>query len=121
MAAPPEFAIQSVYNLSHAVTWDDMPSLLKDAFIKQHLDGFDYNASFKAAVLVAMIIVVLAGVPSNLMTVIIILFNKGAKTPTNYFLLNLAIVDIISLIFCKYIFEKLPFDWFLNQSLFSPA
>ena len=37
------------------------------------------------------------GVPGNLLTCFIILLNSYMKAPPNYFLFNLAIVDIITL------------------------
>ena len=55
------------------------------------------------------ILLLLAGFPGNLMTCIIILYNSNMMSPTNCFLLNLAIVDLMTLITgkcLKNIFKK---------------
>lgn len=95
-----------IYNMSTAIEWHQMSTNMKSVYVRSHMEEeFGKQRSLRITTTTFLSVVMIVGLPSNLMTIFIILFGKGPKTPTNYFLLNLTIVDFlvlaISKFFCK--------------------
>ena len=87
------------------IDWEGMPAVMRDTFIRHHMHDEDWKHDVHLDTFITLMyaLLLLVGIPSNIMTVIIIMCsNGGAKSPTNYFLLNLTIVDTFSLVCSKY-------------------
>lgn len=86
-------------NSSH-FAWENFSEVAKKAFISEHIDllkATSDNLPLSIVSTIVSAVIFMVGLPSNLMTFFIIIFGQGMHTPTNYFLLNLAVVDIFTL------------------------
>ena len=72
------------------------------AFIESVLGSSHINFPTLIPLTIIYSIFLVVGVGGNLFTCIVIICNEYMRTPTNIFLLNLAIVDIATLIISKY-------------------
>ena len=83
-------------------TWEILPQKFKEIYIDYHQGDTVLNYEAQVGLTLFYVVLILLGLPGNLMTCIIIWCNSNIITPTNCFLLNLAIVDIITLITGKW-------------------
>ena len=82
--------------------WSDFNQTEKDAYIRKfYPPKFDQDTALPMTVFYAILF--FAGVPGNLLTCFIILLNSYMRAPPNFFLFNLAIVDIITLTIGKFL------------------
>ena len=89
------------------VNWSDLPETMRGHFIEHHMKDKEIEQNFCLNVIITVIyfIVFIIGIPSNVLTMVVIIYNKGAgggtMSPTDNFLLNLSIVDVFSLLVSK--------------------
>ena len=93
-----ETIISEINITTQELPWRILPQQFKDRYIEhfQHENVLNYEAQI--GVTVFYVLLLLVGLPGNIMTCIIIWYNSTSITPTNCFLLNLAVVDIITLV-----------------------
>ena len=87
------------------LAWDQLPRPMQLYYINQHMEEGKSNPDPSVATLMTFIyaIVVVIGIPSNLLTMVIIIYKRGGTmSPTDNFLMNLSVVDIFSLICSKF-------------------
>ena len=77
--------------------WSDLNQTEKDDYFFRHRYPKRYDKDTALPMTVFYGVLFILGVPGNLLTCFIILLNSYMKAPPNYFLFNLAIVDIITL------------------------
>ena len=102
-------AKESNSEITYQLTWQMLPQKFKEKYIEYHQGDTVLNYEAQVGLTLFYVLLLLIGLPGNLMTCIIIWCNSNKMTPTNCFLLNLAIVDIITLMTGKYsvpIFKK---------------
>ena len=94
--------IESNSERTYQLTWEMLPQKFKEIYIDYHQGDTVLNYEAQVGLTLFYVVLILLGLPGNLMTCIIIWCNSNIITPTNCFLLNLAIVDIITLITGKW-------------------
>ena len=77
--------------------WTELNQTEKDAYILRRYGPKQYEQNTAVPMTVFYLVLFVAGVPGNLLTCLIILWNSYMRAPPNFFLFNLAIVDIITL------------------------
>ena len=94
-----EETISEINITTKQLPWRILPQQFKDKYI-EHFQGESNVLNYEAqiGVTVFYVLLLLVGLPGNIMTCIIIWYNSTSITPTNCFLLNLAVVDIITLV-----------------------
>ena len=110
-------AKESNSEITYQLTWQMLPQKFKEKYIEYHQGDTVLNCEAQVGLTLFYVLLLLIGLPGNLMTCIIIWCNSNKITPTNCFLLNLAIVDIITLITGEYsvpVFKK-PWKLFSNH------
>ena len=78
--------------------WDDLSSMEKEQYLSKvygHKHRFEKNIAIGMTIFFATIFGI--GTGGNLMTILIISMNSYMKQSPNYYLFNLAVVDIITL------------------------
>jgi hypothetical protein len=86
----------SAVNKNNNVSWTNLSKSLQNDYIEQNMGADDAAAFDVVFPTLFYSVVLLFGLPGNLMTCLIIYFKKK-KSPTSNFLLNLAITDLITL------------------------
>ena len=93
-----EETISEINITTQELPWRILPQQFKDKYI-EHFQGENVlNYEAQIGVTVFYVLLLLVGLPGNIMTCIIIWYNSTSITPTNCFLLNLAVVDLITLV-----------------------
>ena len=89
----------------------------KESYIRKfYPPKFDQDTALPMTVFYAILF--FAGVPGNLLTCFIILLNSYMRAPPNFFLFNLAIVDIITLTIGKFCFYNFSLaTWITDVSM----
>ncbi len=81
--------------------WADLNETEKDHYLEQVHGPRHLDKKLAIPMTVFYLVLFFAGIPGNLLTCLIILWNSYMRAPPNFFLFNLAIADIITLIIGK--------------------
>ena len=82
-------------------SWSELNVTEKDAYLRKVHGPRSLDQSLAVPMTVFYLVLFFAGIPGNLLTCLIILWNSYMRAPPNFFLFNLAIADIITLIVGK--------------------
>jgi hypothetical protein len=77
--------------------WSDLNSTEKDAYLQQAHGPRELDRRLAVPMTVFYVVLFFAGIPGNLLTCLIIIWNSYMRAPPNFFLFNLAVADIITL------------------------
>lgn len=90
---------ESMFNFSgeNLTNWNDLPEEFKKEYISFNMGELGTNNSTATFMSTFYGVLLLLGIPGNVMTILIIYFNSNMRTPTDFFLLNLAVTDLITL------------------------
>ena len=83
--------------------WSNLSTIEKDKYLEEAL-GPQHKSGEKKVVAPTIIYsaISILGIPGNILTCLTIITNSYLKTPPNYFIFNLAAVDLVTLIIGKY-------------------
>ena len=89
------------------VDWNHLPEVMKSHYIETHMknENWEENVYLNIVITCIYAVVMVIGIPSNIMTMVIIVSKKGGggtMSPTDNYLLNLSTVDVFSLLVSKY-------------------
>ena len=90
----PENGSESVAKL---LDWNNLSFTAQQAYILRRLGPPHQDLSVAVPYTVFYTICFLVGVPGNVLTCVIILRKQSMRTASNFFLLNLAVTDLIAL------------------------
>ena len=80
------------------LTWDIMPEEFREHYVEESLSSEPYSLTYNTALTSMYLVILILGLMGNIMTLIVINWEKGSKSPANLFLISLALADIITLI-----------------------
>ena len=85
-------------------SWENIPKEQKSIYLSQELG---HPQRYSDATVMSLVVyyggLLLLGIPGNLLTCLIILTNPYMRTAPNIYLLNLAVVDLVTLTMSKYL------------------
>ena len=96
--------------------WKPLNHTTKEEYLEFILGKKEKYSSIAGKALTSYyIVIVFVGVIGNVLTAWVISISPALQTPSNYFLCNLAIVDIVTLLLGKY---SLTYFYVLNYVIF---
>ena len=94
--------------------WESLSEEDKASFILRYRGPRQTEDSIAIPFTVLYLFLFLVGIPGNILTIAIILRKKHMRTASNFFLLNLAVTDLIALVIGQYITINFYIITFLN-------
>ena len=85
------------------LTWDLMPEEFRGHYVDESLSKEPYSVLYNTAMTTIYSVLLFLGLLGNIMTLIVISWEKGSKSPANLFLISLSLADIITLIIGNYL------------------
>ena len=83
------------------LTWDVLPDHFKNEYVEVALAKEPYSVSYNVLMTCFYIVILVFGMVGNFMTLLVISWAQGTKSPANLFLISLSLADIITLLIGK--------------------
>ena len=80
------------------LTWDILPDHFKNEYVEVALAKEPYSVFSNVLMTFFYVVILVFGMVGNFMTLIVISWEKGTKSPANLFLISLSLADIITLL-----------------------
>ena len=80
------------------LTWDILPDHFKNEYVEVALAKEPYSVFSNVLMTCFYVVILVFGMVGNFMTLIVISWEKGTKSPANLFLISLSLADIITLL-----------------------
>ena len=91
--------------LEEQLWWKRLNETAKEEYLEFILGKKEKYSSIASKALTSYyIVIIFVGMIGNVLTAWVISISPALQTPSNYFLCNLAIVDIVTLLLGKYLF-----------------
>ena len=80
------------------LSWDMMPEEFRGHYVEESLSKEPYSLTKNSVMTSIYLAILILGLTGNIMTLIVINWEKGSKSPANLFLISLSVADIITLL-----------------------
>ena len=80
------------------LSWETLPEEFRGHYVEESLAKEPYSLTKNSVMTSVYLAILVVGLTGNVMTLIVINWEKGSKSPANLFLISLSVADIITLL-----------------------